>query len=68
MKMTQTAIEINGKLHFCQILDDETCWKLYILSYVKTNISQMKIFEEIIFLLIIIYRFIKFYVIVIDSP
>ena len=55
-KMNQTSIEINGNLHFTQILDGESFWNF-------TNCPKCEneyLFNEITLLLSIIYSFIKF--------
>ena len=45
-KMTRVSIEINGNLHFPQILQGETFFlSLHNVVYVKTSLTQIKIFE-----------------------
>ena len=43
-KITQASIEINGKLHFCQICDGETFFSFaQRVSNVKINIFRISI-------------------------
>ena len=63
-KITQTTIEINGKLHFSQIRDGETSLN-FTQCLKKVNVFQMKIFEKITLLLFIIYSVIERKVLVI---
>ena len=56
-KMTQTSIEINGKLYFSQIWDGQTSLNLtHCLKYVNDYFSD-EIFEKITLFLFIIYSF-----------
>ena len=45
--MNQTSIEINGNLNFSQIWDGQIFETLQIVSNMKINIFQMKIFNKI---------------------
>ena len=65
-KMTQSSIEINGKLHFSQIWDGQTYLNLtHCLKYEDEYFFQMKIFEKNTFFLFIIYSFNELKVLVI---
>ena len=56
--MNQTSIEINGNLHFSQIMMVKLFETLQTISNMKMNIFQIKIFNKITLLLFMIYSFI----------
>ena len=59
-KMNQTSIEIYDNLHFSQIWMVKVFKTLQTVSFVKMNIFQMKIFNELTLLLFIVLSNLKY--------